>query len=221
MMTGLIMIDIIFGSIIYAGAPYDIKPVYIDGGENFNSCVIKSTGHFVINIIIYLYKFLTIAVLALLTYIEYNTEGFDCEMRTVTIILYSNTLLLILLIVINYFNSRQYELQYLIKTIIICTITIINYISIIWVRMYYEKSKGKNDDIEDMIKKQQSSSTVTSSRKNKKPKKVNMIRRIVNYHYSSNSSDENTTSNSSTYSSQPQTHNKILKKNNLLNSSIK
>ena len=91
---GLMVTDIIYGVLFHYISPLQIKPIYVDGGKNFNTCIIKSNNHLVFLIIMYVFKFILWFITTILNFIEYNIKIISSEMKTISVILYCNTFLI-------------------------------------------------------------------------------------------------------------------------------
>jgi len=190
---GLIAIDVLYGILIYSISPYQAKPVYIEEEKNFNTCIIESKPYLVLFIIMYVFKFLVTFAIAVLTFTEYNTGKIYNEMRTITIYFYCNALLIILFIGINIFSSNHFYIQYILKIATVSTITFINYICIIWVRMYYEKSSNTGDEFNLKKNRHGASSSLSNSQMSvSNNPKITIISKIISYHNNTNSSNDNT-----------------------------
>jgi len=193
MIFGLIALDIVYGILIYSISPYQAIPVYVEGEKNFNTCNIKSKPYLIVFIIMYVFKFLVTATIAVLTYTEYNTGKIYNEMRTITIYFYCNALLIVLLIGINLFSTSQFHIQYVFQVATISIIVFINYICIIWVRMYYENSSKLEDECNILKNRHGASSSLSNSQMSVSTnQKVTIISKIISYHNNSNSTNENT-----------------------------
>jgi len=172
----------VYGAIIYWIAPLQVNLLYVEGGNNFKICNLKSNGYLILFIIMYIYKLIISFLIAILTFMEYNLINIRNEMKTITVLFYFNIIFLILLIGINVFNPKRFFFQYHFKMIIIYTIALVNYISVIWIRMYYEKRSKERQTCEVKIVKQGRKSISTGLTSSPKGSK-SIISKIINYHY--------------------------------------
>jgi len=196
--TGLIVMDFIYGALIYFLTSYQIKVIYVEEGKNYNKCINEKNINYILLIIMYVFKCIMFLSIAILTFIEYNLAHLHNEMKTISIFLYVNTIFFIIIIGVNFFNLGQFYVKYIIKILIISTFTLINYIIIIWVRMYYEKSKSENVHGVKIIKKKVANTPGMSSTN------VNIISKIINYHYFCSSMSIYDKSNYSNVSMEPE-----------------
>ncbi|OUM63184.1 hypothetical protein PIROE2DRAFT_10344, partial [Piromyces sp. E2] len=101
---------------------------------------------------------------------------------------------------IAYINFIEYSSNIGITVIVISivtTSTLINYISVIWIKMYYEKNKTNNINGVKIVKNEkQNSQNISFS--NQINKKSNVLSKLINYHYTDTSSS---ISNDSSYNS--------------------
>jgi len=196
-MISLITIDIVYAVIIYEVSPFQISPFYVEGEKNFKICNLKSKGYLLVFIIIYIYKLIILFFIAILTFMEYNLINIRNEMKTITVLLYFNIIFNIILIGLTFINPKRFFFQYLLKMIIICTITLVNYIGIIWIRIYYEKSKENHTYGVKIVKHGRNSISTGLNSSVKENKSI--FSKILKYHYQytntfCESEDENNTS---------------------------
>jgi len=123
-----------------------------------------------------------------LTFIEYNIKNIHREINIISIILYSNTFLISLLIGTEYINIKPFYFLYIIKILIVSTISIVNYILSIWVRMYSEKNKNSYDyDIKISKHKKANTTSLSLAHSSINSKRTSVLSKILNYHYYENS----------------------------------
>jgi len=201
MLIGLITLDMVYGVIIYVVSPFQLDLIYVEGGKNFKTCHSISNSYMILFIVFYIYK-LTIAFsITILTFIEYNIITIHNEMKTITILLYFNSIFIILLIGVNIFNPERFFFQYHFKMIIVWTVTLVNYIVVLWIRMYYEKSKQNSSYGVKIVKNSKKSilTGINTSSLHDSTTRKSIFFKIINYHYQHTntfyeSEDENNTS---------------------------
>jgi len=206
-LIGLIAVDLIFGILMYVLSPWKVESTYIDGGKNFNTCINQANSKIILLFIIYFVKFILFLSIAFLTFLECNIKQIHNDMKTVTTLLYLNTIIVILMVVINFVNIKQFYLYYTIKIIAVSTITIVNYITILWIRICYEKSNNGNVGGVNIVKSKQSegSSLMKQNYLTKGNYQTsNIISVLLQYHFSEGSkslnNNDDSVSNSSTSS---------------------
>jgi len=139
---GLIIMDLSYSALAYSLFPSKIKSVYVDDGKNFQKCFLDKTNpQYILFIIMVVSKIFVFPTMAVLSFIEYNLLNIKNEIKTITILLYFNLLSIILLVLSNSFHFEQFHFHCISNIMIIDIIIFINYLCIIWVRMYYEKVK--------------------------------------------------------------------------------
>jgi len=191
---GLFVIDILYSSLILCISPYQIETIYIDNGDNYDTCSYKKKGYIVLYIIMYIFKSILLLSIALLTFIEYNTRMIQKEIKTISLILFYNIFSLILLIVTNFIDTNKILIKFLIKASLMSVTVLGNYIIILWIRMIFEKMKSSNDDYGVKLKRN------TEDRKSfqiNNDTKSNFISKMINYHYNDNNSSVTSSSVSS------------------------
>jgi len=126
-------------------------------------------------------------------------------MKTITTLLYLNAIIVILMIVINFVNIKQFYLYYTIKIIIVSTITIVNYITILWIRICYEKSNNENVGGVNIVKSKKSKGNSLMKQNyitKGNSRTSNVISVMFQYHFSEGSkslnNNDDSVSNSST-----------------------
>ena len=184
MLIGLITLDMVYGVIIYVVSPFQLDLIYVEGGKNFKTCHSISNSYMILFIVFYIYK-LTIAFsITILTFIEYNIIIIHNDMKTITILLYFNSIFIILLIGVNIFNPERFFFQYHFKMIIVWIVTLVNYIVVLWIRMYYEKSK-QNSTYGVKIVKNSKKSVLTgiNTSPGDSTTRKSIFSKIINYHY--------------------------------------
>jgi len=177
---GLITIDIVYAAIIYEVSPFQVSLFYVEGEKNFKICNLKSKGYLLVFIITYIYKLIILFFVAILTFMEYNLINIRNEIKTITVLLYFNIIFNIILTVINIINPKRFFFQYHLKMIIVCTFTLVNYIGIIWIRMYYEKNKQNHTYGVKIVNHKKSISTKLNS---SVKENVSIFSKFINYHY--------------------------------------
>jgi len=181
--VGLILINFIYGIIIYFISPFQVKTIYANEGKNYNICVSKMYNQYIFIIVMYIFKFFVILSIAVLTFIEYNLSNISNEMKTITILFYCNSILMIILICINNLNLGKYFVKYFIKIVIMSTIGFINYVIIVWIRMYYEKNENMNIYGVKIVKNKQTNNADKSIHSKSTIQKTSILSKIINYHY--------------------------------------
>jgi len=185
----LVTIDVIYSGLILCISPYQIETIYVNNGDNYDTCSFKEKGYIVLYIIIYIFKGFLLLSIAFLTFIEYNTRMIQKEIKTTSLILFFNTFSLILLIVSNFIDSNKIIVKFLIKIAMMSLTVIGNYIITLWIRMIFEKMKSNDDKYGVKIVERGNEDRKTFQlNNNNNILKSNILTKILNYHYNDNNS---------------------------------
>jgi len=184
---GLIIMDLSYSALAYSLFPSKIKSVYVDDGKNFQKCFLDKTNpQYILFIIMVVSKVLVFPSMAVLSFIEYNLLNIKNEIKTITILLYFNLLYIIFFIIISSFHFEQFYFHSISKIVIIDIIVFINYLCIIWVRMYYEKGiKDDNSYGVKIVKKKHSRplNNMEGRSLDGHSRSKSLAIKIINYHY--------------------------------------
>jgi len=177
--------DIIFTILVDLTSLCRVETMYIDGAMNFNKCSITTKGYLVLYVFLVSYKIIVFLVTGFLVFIEYNLIDIKNDTKIFTILIYLNILLSLLLVFINIINLKQFYLRITIRIAIITLFSIVNYITIIWYRMYIEKFKFNDFEIKPV---RYESTKDNNKSTNSVSSKENIVAKLINYHYIKNSS---------------------------------
>jgi hypothetical protein len=121
-----VIIDIVTNGLLIA-APFSVKNVINEGGQNYQTCEIGNFfGNLMIGSIV-LTKALIIFQLAFLIFIEWNIINLHNYLRMLTVIIYVNCLIFVELVIIHLVHIRNYTFYYVIKESSYMFLVVANY----------------------------------------------------------------------------------------------
>jgi len=122
----LYLFDIILTGLTFLD-PYNIENVIVEDGQNYQICKMKYTLKKIIIIIMSVEKVIFFLGISFIIFIEWNMKKIRYEIRFLLFSLYSNLLLLFVLLIINFININNYYLKFILQQCILIFISILSY----------------------------------------------------------------------------------------------
>lgn len=185
---GLLLIELIFISLIFI-SPFTIKSEIIDGGKNFQVCKLSKGVNFVSLVLVVITQLLLMLCILFLTFLEWNIETTRVDIRLITLSIYTDVLLIIVLAVLKFINIKSYRREYLVSNIIYIGISVSNFTFLYGIRIIFGFMKGFDNKLADndikLVRKSnvyvQSSTSSTSKETSTSSKKLE--NKILSLHY--------------------------------------
>jgi len=126
-----ILIDVLLNSLSLI-KPHTLKSISVEDGESFEICKYNIQYNI---IILLLYKFIIIILMLFIIFVEWNISETMYDIRFAVSALYIDILSVISLLVFNFIEIKYYKYYFIIQTINIFIISIINYIFLYGIRV--------------------------------------------------------------------------------------
>jgi len=183
---GLMSIQDIVGCIVVAASPmYAVGDVNVENGMNYNTCVITNKIYYFPIAVMFVYKAFILLFIGLLAFVEWNMEGIATDIRIISTVLYSNLLLILIQAVFRLSNSNSIYTKVAMNVIIMILFAFINYMVLIWLKMYQEIVKKRHQDSVKVIMNQNHKLSVDHqmTRRESDKDKGGLKNMLLNYHY--------------------------------------
>jgi len=189
-----VLIDLLLNSFSLI-TPYSSRTIDVTDGESFEACVFDGN---IVLLLALIYKFVVILVFSYFVFVEWNIPSTFYDVRFMISGIYIDVLSFILIYIFNYFEIKNYRVNFLLQTAILCLITLSNYLFFYGIRIFL-KFFIKSDPNSDILKNKFSTSEAQSksnvfrssvmnksdntSNGKKKKKGSNFFTRAIEYHY--------------------------------------
>jgi len=189
-----IFLDILINGLIFM-QPYTVKTVVtIDSSKNFQKCKVDGLFSKTVIIIMYTFKVVIIIWSCILLFAEWNLKSTIFDIRSCTAMYSLNIVILIILIIFEFLEIRNYTIFFTIRESLIIIYVFTNYILLYVIRIvWYKKSLNDfNDFNEYYIEKiPQSSIDTTSSYLKRFSNNYELITSINNDNNANNNDNNN------------------------------
>jgi len=107
--------------------PYENKIVIVEDGHNYRVCEMGNLFGKLLIILLSSEKFIFVLLISFLIFIEWNMKKIFYEIRFTMFAIYSDILLLSLIIIIRLINSKNYYLNFILQQCILLFINLLSY----------------------------------------------------------------------------------------------
>ena len=171
--------------------------IIVDDGQNYKECSVKNIYGYIIITITIIYYLLTITIIMILSYIEWNQESVMFDVRGMVYAIYSEILFIVILFIFELISISNYFYHFFIKTSLLLILGTISYILIYGMRIFinFHKKRNKmmdmnylmNDTFQKNIRISTKLDFETSETISRDNRKSSIILKIRNYHHRSTS----------------------------------
>jgi len=185
--------------LILLNLSYKVKVtiIIVDDGQNYKECSVKNIYGYIIITITIIYYLLTITIIMILSYIEWNQESVMFDVRGMVYAIYSEILFIVILFIFELISISNYFYHFFIKTSLLLILGTISYILIYGMRIFinFHKKRNKmmdmnylmNDTFQKNIRISTKLDFETSETISRDNRKSSIILKIRNYHHRSTS----------------------------------
>jgi ABC-type glycerol-3-phosphate transport system substrate-binding protein len=165
-------------------SPYKVNLVVIEDGMNYNMCSLWNKIYYLYFVFIMGYKFLIILAIGFLTFIEWNMEGIYRSIRNISSILTLNILFLVIICVLFIIDFQNIYYYFILNIGFELLFAFTNYFMLIFLKIYHERTKVDDKDINIINSRKISTNTKVSKHDSDK---LNFRERMLSYHYANSS----------------------------------
>ncbi|OUM69288.1 hypothetical protein PIROE2DRAFT_2785 [Piromyces sp. E2] len=180
-----ILIDVALNAAWYHFDRYTIDNIIVESGKNFQTCSSMGTFGNIMQYSLYGYKILILLIMCVLVFAEWNLAAFRSDIRTVTITLYTNLLLIGMFIIVGKIKIENRYLHFGLKAALVLIFCLSTLIIIIGSKVY-QVSFSKNEAYPDISSfKNSSNGGMSSSRyySELNPSQISNKNMLLNYHF--------------------------------------
>jgi len=139
----LIALDVLYHTLILLD-PYSVKTVIQDQGQNYRICQMAHFFGRFITCLMMVDKFFLISLISLLAFMEWNTKAIYYEVRFIMFSIYSNILLILVALLIDFVHITNYYLHFLVQQCILIFMAMLTYICLYGYKLMFVLSHGEN-----------------------------------------------------------------------------
>ncbi|ORX80432.1 periplasmic binding protein-like II [Anaeromyces robustus] len=172
--------DIITISLLYILHPYQIKIEIVEDGMNFRRCILSSGYYYLYHIIVGLEKAFVFSSIAILNFLEWNSEIIYADIRNISYIIYCNIITSILFILVETIAIKNIYAHVIIRIIVGICYSLVNYTVIVILRIYQETNNSSKDN-KVKIKRENKNAIIS---KNLGSDKRSFKSKMMGYHFS-------------------------------------
>lgn len=173
----LSLTNIVYILVIFIFSPYKITKVDVKDGMSFNICTIKNKLYLISTIILIIDKAIIIIAISLLSFIEWNINAIERDIRNFTIQIYTSIIFTTLFTIIMFVNIKNMFFYTLIRIFLFLFYGIIFYVITIWLRMTQELNHKKNQSNIKIVKNSKLADSISNL------EKKSILSKIINFHY--------------------------------------
>jgi len=129
--------------VLYSLDIYNVDILLINEGMNYKTCTLKSIA---VLIVVIVYYVLLIISMLILCYVEWYNRTVIFDIQYIVFAIYSDTLSIIILIIIDTVKLKNCNLEFIIKCMSILLPAITSYVSIYGIRIFLGNTKKSDND---------------------------------------------------------------------------
>jgi len=175
----------ILSSLLFFFTSFNPTTRIVKNGKNFKYCNFKDYSGIFIVILLFIEKASIVFIVTMLIFMEWNKKKTTKNVRLMFAMLYIDTLMIALLLIVYFSNFKSYSLNFLIKEIIILIFCFSNYIIIFFSRVFWSKKRNEeNDIIDDALNrfKRTISSVNTEKSDEVSHRRSQLVLKLMEYH---------------------------------------